>query len=99
MLGQCSVGGASDLNSRIFVYEVAGLSQSEATTLSEAPIRASHNQIFQVPFSRMNQEMQRILALGGKIVNVQPLNAEQAVAKATPEAALKEEISEDISEE
>lgn len=78
MLGQFSTSGISDLNSRIFVYEVAGLSQNDVTTLSQVPIRNSHNQFFQVPLSRMNHEMQRILSLGGKIVNVRPLNSQQA---------------------
>ncbi len=92
MLGQCSIGGVSDLNSRIFVYEVANLSQNEATTLSQVPIRTSHNHFFQVPFSRMNRETQRILAMGGKIVNIQPLNSAQVAATAA-DAPSKTETS------
>lgn len=90
MLGQCSTGGVSGSNSRIFVYEVAGLSQNEMTTLSQVPIRTSHNQFIQVPFSRMNHETQRILALGGKIVTVQPLNSERAAATASKAEASEE---------
>ncbi|MGB5913901.1 MAG: phycobilisome linker polypeptide [Phormidesmis sp.] len=90
MLGQCFTGGASDLEGRIFVYEVAGLSQNEMTELSKAPLRTSDNQSFQVPFSRMNQEMQRILSLGGKIVNIQLLNSKNAVATASETSPEKE---------
>ncbi len=75
MLGQGFTSDVSDASSRIFVYEVAGLSQNDRTTLSQTPIRASGNQFFQVPYSRMNQEMQRISALGGKIVDIKPWNS------------------------
>ncbi|NJM99550.1 MAG: phycobilisome linker polypeptide [Phormidesmis sp. RL_2_1] len=74
MLGQYATSGLSGKDSRIFVYEVAGLSQNEATSRSQPPIRSSRNQFFQVPFHRMSEEMQRILALGGKIVNILPLD-------------------------
>jgi len=40
------------------------------------PIRSSATVFFTVPENRMNQEMQRITRLGGKIVSIQPLNAE-----------------------
>jgi len=90
MLGQCFTSGASDLEGRIFVYEVAGLSQNETTALSQAPLRTSDNQSFQVPFSRMNQEMQRILSLGGKIVNIQLLNSKKAVSTASEASSEKE---------
>ncbi|MGD1865198.1 MAG: phycobilisome linker polypeptide [Phormidesmis sp.] len=81
MLGQCSTGGVSELNNRIFVYEVTGLSQNEMTIRSQSPIRTSHSQFFQVPFSRMSQEMQRILRLGGEIVNIQPLSIQNAATE------------------
>lgn len=78
MLGQYFASGVSESSRRIFVYEVAGLSENDMTALSQAPIRTSQNQFFQVPFSRMSQEMQRILLLGGKIVDVKPLGARNA---------------------
>ena len=81
MLGQCSTGGVSELNNRIFVYEVTGLSQNEMTIRPQSPIRTSHSQFFQVPFSRMSQEMQRILRLGGEIVNIQPLSIQNAATE------------------
>ncbi|MGC1309544.1 MAG: phycobilisome linker polypeptide [Phormidesmis sp.] len=85
MLGQRIAGGASQSDSRIFVYEVAGLSQNEVTSRQQSPIRASHNQFLQVPFHRMNEEMQRIVLLGGKIVDIRPLNGPAAVADENPE--------------
>ncbi|MEH2198821.1 phycobilisome linker polypeptide [Nostoc sp.] len=72
MLGQIS-GRAS---SRYFRYEVVGLRQSEETEKTNYPIRSSGSVFITVPENRMNQEMQRITRLGGKIVSIQPLNAE-----------------------
>ncbi|WP_442940798.1 phycobilisome linker polypeptide [Nostoc sp.] len=69
MLGQIS-------SSRNFRYEVVGLRQSEETEKMNYPIRSSASVFITVPESRMNQEMQRITRLGGKIVSIQPLNAE-----------------------
>jgi ferredoxin--NADP+ reductase len=65
----------SEFNSRLFVYEVVGLDQNDLT-------RRSGSQFFTVPYARMNQEMQRILRLGGKIVSIKPLNAETAAMMA-----------------
>lgn len=75
MLGQQTTSGTSTIDSRIFVYEVTGLSQNEVTAQSRSPIRSSNSQFVQVPFHRMNEEMQRIVRLGGEIVNIRPLNA------------------------
>lgn len=65
----------SEFNSRLFVYEVVGLDQDDLT-------RRSGSQFFTVPYARMNQEMQRILRLGGKIVSIKPLNAETSAMMA-----------------
>ncbi|WP_442936951.1 phycobilisome linker polypeptide [Nostoc sp.] len=72
MVGQ--IGSRS--SSRYFRYEVVGLRQSEETEKTNYPIRSSATVFFTVPENRMNQEMQRITRLGGKIVSIQPLNAE-----------------------
>ncbi len=72
MVGQIS----SRTSSRYFRYEVVGLRQSEETEKNNYPIRSSASVFFTVPENRMNQEMQRITRLGGKIVSIQPLNAE-----------------------
>lgn len=62
--------GLTSSNSRVFVYEVAGLQ----TDLNNSyQIRNSSNAFIQVPYHRMNDEMQRINRLGGKIVAIQPL--------------------------
>ncbi|MEO0455313.1 MAG: phycobilisome linker polypeptide [Cyanobacteria bacterium P01_A01_bin.114] len=80
MLGQCATSRASSVDSRIFVYEVTGLSQNEVTAGHQSPIRSSDSQFIQVPFHRMNQEMRRITMLGGKVTNIQPLSALEATA-------------------
>jgi phycocyanin-associated, rod len=72
MLGQMS----SRNSNRSFRYEVVGLRQSEETQKNNYPIRSSASVFITVPENRMNQEMQRITRLGGKIVSIQPLNAE-----------------------
>ncbi|MEQ8466513.1 ferredoxin--NADP reductase [Coleofasciculus sp. E1-EBD-02] len=59
---------------RLFLYEVTGLSQNTATDKMDYPIRRSGNTYITVPYSRMNQEMQRITRMGGKIVSIQPLD-------------------------
>lgn len=73
MLGQYATNSASGVDSRIFVYEVSGLSENEVTANSKSPIRSSDNQFIQVPVHRMNEVMRRITLLGGKIVNIRPL--------------------------
>lgn len=72
MLGQIS----SRNSNRSFRYEVVGLRQSEETEKTNYPIRSSASVFITVPENRMNQEMQRISRLGGKIVSIQPLNLE-----------------------
>ncbi|MEA5463850.1 phycobilisome linker polypeptide [Leptothoe sp. PORK10 BA2] len=75
MLGQYSTSRLSTADSRMFVYELTGLNENEVTVNHQAPIRQSHTQFVQVPFHRMNEEMQRIGLLGGKIVSIRPLNS------------------------
>lgn len=82
MLGQCATSGATSVDSRIFVYEVTGLSQNDLSASQRSPIRSSHNQLMQVPFHRMNEEMRRITLLGGEIVNIYPLNQPKAAKAA-----------------
>ncbi|MBD1891285.1 ferredoxin--NADP reductase [Coleofasciculus sp. FACHB-SPT9] len=66
----------SESGSRVFVYEVVGLRQNEATDNVNYPIRRSGSVFITVPYNRMNQEMQRIARLGGKIVSIHPLGAD-----------------------
>ncbi|MGF1524044.1 MAG: phycobilisome linker polypeptide [Leptolyngbyaceae cyanobacterium] len=76
MLGQYATSQASSVDSRIFVYEVAGLAQNEVTAGHQSPIRSSDNQFIQVPFHRMNEVMRWVTRMGGEIVSIQPLNRE-----------------------
>lgn len=75
MLGQSALTRASgsSFENRIFVYEVAGLRQSDQTDNSAYPLRKSSSVFIQVPYSRMNDEMRRITRLGGNIVSIRPL--------------------------
>lgn len=75
MLGQFALTGAagSSASNRIFIYEVEGLQQNDQTDNNQYPVRNSSTILMQVPYSRMNSEMQRITRLGGKIVNIRPM--------------------------
>lgn len=92
MLGQHAASATSSTDNRIFVYEVAGLGQSEKTDIQASPIRSSQNQFFQVPFYRMNEEMRRITLLGGEIVNISALNAN--IANPQPASSSEESSAE-----
>jgi hypothetical protein len=87
MLGQTafSRGSSATADNRIFVYEVTGLQQNDVTVQSEHQIRTSGSTFIQVPASRMNEQMQRILRLGGKIVGIHPLGATPAAAASESE--------------
>lgn len=77
-----SVAGSGNTSSgsRFFVYEVVGLRQNEATDKLNYPIRRSGSVFITVPYDRMNQEMQRITRLGGKIVSIKPLSADNGAS-------------------
>ncbi|MEH1834661.1 MAG: ferredoxin-NADP reductase [Nostoc sp.] len=86
MYNQGAVEGAAntELGSRVFLYEVVGLRQSEETDQTNYPIRKSGSVFIRVPYNRMNQEMRRITRLGGTIVSIQPVTAlEQVNGKAS----------------
>lgn len=74
MYNPSAAGGAAntEYGSRLFIYEVEGLRQSKETDSMGYPIRRSGNVFITVPYSRMNQEMQRITRLGGRIVSIRP---------------------------
>jgi phycocyanin-associated, rod len=92
MLGQSafSRGSSATAGNRLFVYEVTGLQQNEVTTQCEHQIRSSSSTFLQVPLNRMNETMQRIVNLGGKIVSIRPINQ----GDATPAAAKQAQASE-----
>ncbi|MBE9190897.1 phycobilisome linker polypeptide [Gloeocapsopsis crepidinum LEGE 06123] len=76
MFGQTTVGngGISSNASRVFRYEVVGLRQNQEADKNNYDIRRSGSVFVTVPYNRMNEEMQRITRLGGKIVSIQPLS-------------------------
>jgi len=78
MLGQSALVGASNSPSanRVFVYEVSGLRQSDESDKNSYAVRRSGSVYIKVPYSRMNEEMRRISRLGGTIVNIRPLAAD-----------------------
>ena len=75
MFGQTTVGtgGISSSASRVFRYEVVGLRQNEENDKNNYEIRRSGSVFVTVPYQRMNEEMQRITRMGGRIVNIEPL--------------------------
>jgi sulfite reductase alpha subunit-like flavoprotein len=85
MLGQSALvrGSASAADNRTFLYEVTGLHQSDQTENNGYPVRNSGSVFIQVPYRRMNEEMQRITRLGGKIVQI---HADSSRAEAKPAA-------------
>ncbi|MGA9379468.1 MAG: phycobilisome linker polypeptide [Phormidium sp.] len=88
MLGQTAIGSAANTpsGSRVFRYEVVGLHQNQETDKNNYSIRRSGSVFVTVPYSRMNEEMQRIARLGGKIVSIHPMGAEEAAAPETSKA-------------
>lgn len=77
MIGQAlSLGNGNPSETRVFIYEVEGLQQNEETNKNSYAIRNSSTISFRVPYNRMNQEMQKITRLGGKIVNIRPFSLE-----------------------
>ncbi len=87
-------GNTTEFGNRMFVYEVVGLRQNQETDKTDYQIRQSSSILITVPYSRMNQEMQRITRLGGKIVSIQPLtsagngaNSTALVEKSAPDPA------------
>ena len=78
MFGQTTVGngGVSSTASRVFRNEVVGLRQNQETDKNNYDNRRSGSVFVTVPYYRMNEEMQRITRLGGKIVSIQPLSVD-----------------------
>lgn len=78
MLGQSGLGGSnSAAANRVFVYEVSGLRQTEESENNAYDFRRSGSVFFKVPYARMNEEMRRIVRLGGTIVNIKPYAASE----------------------
>ncbi len=84
MYNSSAAGGAANSisGSRLFLYEVEGLRQNQETDRMDYPIRKSGSVFITVPYARMNQEMQRITRMGGRIVSIRPLNGDNGVGVA-----------------
>jgi ferredoxin--NADP+ reductase len=76
MYNSSAVGAAANTQSgsRMYRYEIAGLRQNQETDKASYAIRQSGNTFITVPYSRMNEVMQRIARMGGKIVSIQPVD-------------------------
>ena len=94
MLGSSVLGGnsGSPAKNRVFVYEVTGLKQNESNDNNNYQFRSSSSTFVSVPYSRMNEEMQRIGKMGGTIVNIQSLADFQ---QSNPDQAAESEVSSD----
>lgn len=77
MYNSSAAGGAasSPAGSRMFRYEVVGLRQNLETDRMNYQIRLSGSTFINVPYNRMNETMQRITRMGGKIISIQALDA------------------------
>ncbi|MDJ0728404.1 MAG: DUF1816 domain-containing protein [Crocosphaera sp.] len=65
----------NDKNNRVFLYEVVINPKMGKLSHIDGLFQRRGKFYFKVPYERMNREMQRISRLGGKIVNIIPLNA------------------------
>ncbi|MBE7384116.1 MAG: ferredoxin-NADP reductase [Leptolyngbya sp. SIO1E4] len=91
-----SGGNASSAaGSRLFVYEVKGLRQNTETDKMATPIRQSGSIFITVPYSRMNQEMQRITRMGGQIVSVRPMDVN---GQSAPAATAKQDTGKSMTQ-
>ena len=88
MFGQTGLGSSrlSGAENRMFRYEVEGMRQTYESDQLSYPIRNSGSFFISVPYNRMNEEMQRIHRMGGRIVSIERLTLDgdsQAKTEAT----------------
>lgn len=76
MYGQTTISTPNSAASRMYRIEVEGMRQSSESDKQSYAIRNSGSVFYTVPYSRMNEQMRRINRMGGKIVNIEPLNTE-----------------------
>lgn len=75
MFGLSAIGSGT-LNSsanRMFRIEVEGMGQNIDPDTVSYRVRSTRKTYLSVPYNRMNQEMQRINRMGGKILSIEPL--------------------------
>ncbi|QDZ40157.1 phycobilisome linker polypeptide [Euhalothece natronophila Z-M001] len=85
MYGQTTITTPDTAASRMYRIEVQGMRQSSESEKQNYAIRKSGSVFYTVPYSRMNEQMQRINRMGGKIVSIQPLNTQPAPQPETSE--------------
>ncbi len=75
MFGQTTLGSGrlSNAENRVFRIEVEGMRQTYESDQLSYPIRSSGSFMITVPYNRMNEELQRINRMGGKVVSIEPL--------------------------
>ena len=66
MLGRSILGSNPFGDSRVFIYEVAGLRQTDRTEQDKHAIRKSSTVMMPVAFNRMGEFMQQMNRLGGQ---------------------------------
>ncbi|PZO59928.1 MAG: ferredoxin-NADP reductase [Phormidesmis priestleyi] len=81
---------------RLYVYEVEGLGQSGQASKMVAPLRRSGTRLITVPYSRMQQETQRIMQLGGKIVSIRPANEGATITQASAEQSASQHAQKSV---
>jgi phycocyanin-associated, rod len=74
ILGRSILASDALGDNRVFVYEVAGLRQSDQTDRDNSVIRKSSTVMMPVAFNRMSEFMQRMNRLGATIVSIHSLN-------------------------
>ena len=87
MYNPSAAGGNTAYGDRLFVYEVEGLRQSDKTDKMGFPIRKSGSGFITVPYSRMNQEMQRLTRMGARIVSIRPYDSSSIPANGNSKAS------------
>ncbi len=65
----------NDVNGRVFLYEVVIQPQTSGLKKINGLMYRQGKLLLKVPYERMNEEMQRIQRLGGKIVTITPVGA------------------------
>lgn len=81
----------TEYKNRLFIYEVEGLSRNSVDT--KVPILSSGTVKITVPYSRMNQEMRRINAMGGKVISIKPVGGETPAQDAPQSAPEQKQAS------
>jgi ferredoxin--NADP+ reductase len=87
MYNPSAAGGNTAYGNRLFVYEVEGLCQNGETDKMGFPIRKSGSVFITVPYSRMNQEMQRLTRMGARIVSIRPYDSSTIPANGNASSA------------